>query len=83
MSMEARVYRLTEKLQKSEVEHEKSMSEVLKVTIDNYKKFEDEHFRNVSTMKETEERVRIEQTKRAKAEAEVAEMQEKNERAPI
>ena len=75
--MEARVYRLIEKLQKSEVEHEKAMSEVLKVAADNYKKLEDEHFRNVSTMKETKERVRTEETKRAKAEAEVAEMQEK------
>uniref|UniRef100_A0A2N9EWM0 Uncharacterized protein n=1 Tax=Fagus sylvatica TaxID=28930 RepID=A0A2N9EWM0_FAGSY len=77
MSMEARVYRLTEKLQKSEAEHEKSMSEVLKVVGDNYKKLEDEHFRNMNIMKETEERVRIEETKRAQAEAEVAEMQEK------
>ena len=77
MSMEARVYRLTEKLQKSEAEHEKAMSEVLKVAADNYKKLEDEHFRNVSTMKEIEERVRTEETKRAKAETEVAEMQEK------
>ena len=53
------------------------MSEVLKVAADNFKKLEDEHFRNVSTMKETKERVRTEETKRAKAEAEVAEMQEK------
>ncbi len=43
MSMEARVYRLTEKLQKSEAEHEKSMSEMLKVAGENYKKLEEEN----------------------------------------
>ena len=75
--MEARVYRLTEKLQKSSAEHEEAMSEVLKVAGDNYKRLEGEHFRNVSIMKETEERARTKETKRAKAETEVAEIQEK------
>jgi hypothetical protein len=55
MSMEARVYRLTEKLQKNAVEYEKSMSEVIRAATDNYKKLEDEHFRNVNLMKEIEE----------------------------
>ncbi len=77
MSMEARVYKLTEKLQNIKVEHEKSMSEVLKVAGDNYARLEGEHFINVTIMKETEEWVRVEESKWAKAEAEVAEMQEK------
>uniref|UniRef100_A0A2N9HFB0 Uncharacterized protein n=1 Tax=Fagus sylvatica TaxID=28930 RepID=A0A2N9HFB0_FAGSY len=77
MSMEARVYRLTEKLQNNAADHEKSMSEVIKAVTDNYTKLEDEHFRTVNLLKETEERVRTEETKRAKAEAEVAEIKEK------
>jgi hypothetical protein len=77
MSMEARVYRLTEKLQNNAADHEKSMSEVIKTATDNYTKLEDEHFRTVNLLKETEERVRTEETKRAKAEAEVAEIKEK------
>jgi multidrug efflux pump subunit AcrB len=77
MSMEARVYRLTEKLQKSEAEHEKSMSEVLKVAGENYARLEGEHHKNVITMKEAEERARTEETKRAEAEAEITKIQEK------
>jgi hypothetical protein len=54
--MEARVFRLTEKLQKKDVEHEKSMSEVLESAADSYKKLEDEHFKNINIMKEAEGR---------------------------
>jgi hypothetical protein len=77
MSMEARVYRLTEKLQKNKAEHEKNMSEVLKVAASNYKKLEDEHSKNINTMKEAEERARTEEDKRVKVEAEIIEIQEK------
>jgi hypothetical protein len=77
MSMEARVYRLTEKLQKSEAEHEKSMSEVLKVAEENYTRLESEHHKNIITMKEAEERARTEETKRVEVEAEIAKIQGK------
>lgn len=56
LSMEAKVFRLTEKLQKKDAEHEKSMSEVLEVAANNYKTLEDEHFKNINIMKEAEER---------------------------
>ena len=75
--MEARVFRLTEKLQKKDVKHEKNMSEVLENATNNYKKLEDEHFKNINIMKETEVRAQTEETKRAKAEAEIAEIREK------
>ena len=75
--MEEKVFRLTEKLQKKDAEHEKNMSEVLKAAADNYKKLEDTHFKNVNTMKEAEERARTEAAKRAKVEAEIIEIQEK------
>ncbi len=75
--MEARVFRLTEKLQKKDVEHEKSMSEVLEVAANNYKTLEDEHFKNITIMKEAEERARTEEAKRAQMEAEITEIREK------
>ena len=75
--MEASVFRLTEKLQKKEAEHEKNMSEVLENAANNYKKLEDEHFKNVNIMKEAEERARIEEAKRVQMEAELTRMQEK------
>uniref|UniRef100_A0A2N9IYU3 Uncharacterized protein n=1 Tax=Fagus sylvatica TaxID=28930 RepID=A0A2N9IYU3_FAGSY len=77
MSMEAKFYRLTEKYQKSEAEHEKAMSEMLRAAGENHKKLEDELSRNVNLMKEAEERARTEETKRAQAEAEIAKIQEK------
>jgi hypothetical protein len=77
LSMEARVFRLTEKLQKNDVEHEKNMSEVLASATDNYKKLEDEHFKNINIMKEVEERARTEEGKRIQMEAELIGMQEK------
>jgi hypothetical protein len=77
LSMEARVFRLTEKLQKKDAEHEKSMSEVLESAANNYKKLEDEHFKNINIMKEAEERARTEEAKRAQMEAEITEMREK------
>ncbi len=40
------------------------MSEVLESVADNYKKLEDEHFKNVNIMKEVEERARVEEEKR-------------------
>ena len=75
--MEARFYRLTEKHQKSEAEHEKAMSETLRAAGENHKKMEDELSRNVNLMKEAEERARTEETKRAQAEAEVTKIQKK------
>ena len=75
--MEARVFRLTEKLQKKDAEHEKSMSEVLEVAANNYKTLEDEHFKNITIMKEPEERARTEEAKRAQMEAEITEIREK------
>jgi hypothetical protein len=77
MSIEAKFYRLTEKFQKREAEHEKSMSEVLKVTGENYARLEGQHHKNIIVMKEAEERARAEETKRAKAEAEIAKLREK------
>ena len=56
MSMEAKFYRLTEKDQKSEAEHEKAMSETLRAADENHKKLEDELSRNVNLMKEAEGR---------------------------
>ena len=56
MSMEAKFYRLTEKHQKSEAEHEKAMSKTLRAADENHKKLEDELSRNVNLMKEAEGR---------------------------
>uniref|UniRef100_A0A2N9GIS9 Uncharacterized protein n=1 Tax=Fagus sylvatica TaxID=28930 RepID=A0A2N9GIS9_FAGSY len=77
LSMEARVFRLTEKLQKKDVEHEKSMSEVLESAADSYKKLEDGHFKNINIMKEAEGRARTEEEKRIQMEAELTGMREK------
>ena len=57
--------------------HEKSMAEVLESTASNYKALEEEHFRNLNTMKEAEERVKTEAAKQAQMEREMAEMREK------
>ena len=75
--MEARVFRLTKKLQKKDAKHEKSMSEVLESAADNYKKLEDEHFKNIKIMKEAEERAQAEEENRIQMEAELTGMQEK------
>jgi hypothetical protein len=75
--MEAKFFRLTEKHQKSEAEHERVMSETLRAVDENHKKLEDELSRNVNLMKEAEERAQTEETKRAQAEAEMAKIQEK------
>ena len=61
--MEARVFILTEKLQKKDAEHEKNMSEVLESAANNYKILEDEHFKNINIMKEVKERARTEEAK--------------------
>lgn len=74
-SIEAKFYRLTEKFQKNEAEHEK-MSEMLKVAGDNYARLEGQHHKNIVVMKEAEERARAEETRRAEAEAEVVRLQE-------
>ena len=63
LSMEARVFILTEKLQKKDAEHEKNMSEVLESAANNYKILEDEHFKNINIMKEVKERARTEEAK--------------------
>ena len=75
--MEARFFRLTEKLQKKDVEHEKNMSEVLENAANNYKRLEDEHFKNVNIMKEAEEPTRTEEAKRVQMEVELNGMREK------
>ncbi len=77
LSMEARVFNMTEELQTNDAKHEKSMAEVLESTTSNYKALEEEHFRNLNTMKEAEERVKTEAAKRAQMEGEMAEMREK------
>uniref|UniRef100_A0A2N9ID30 Uncharacterized protein n=1 Tax=Fagus sylvatica TaxID=28930 RepID=A0A2N9ID30_FAGSY len=69
MSMEARHFKLTEKFQKSEEEHEKAMSDMLRAAGENHKKLEDELSRSMNMLKEAEERVRTKESKRAKAEA--------------
>lgn len=56
---------MTEALQKKDAEHEKNMAEVLESAASNFKSLEEEHFRNLNAMKETEERARIETEKRA------------------
>ena len=83
LSMEVRVFRLTEKLQKKDAKHEKNMSEVLENATNNYKKLEDEHFKNINIMKETEVRARTEETKRAKAKAEIADIKEKMKKLKV
>ena len=75
--MEARVFRLTKKLQKKDAKHENSMSEVLESAADSYKKLEDEHFKNIKIMKEAEERAQAEEENRIQMEAELTGMQEK------
>jgi hypothetical protein len=77
MSMEARHYRLTEKFQKGQEEHEKAMSDTLRAAGENHKKLEDELHRSTNMLKEAEERARDEEAKRAQAEAEMAKIKEK------
>jgi flagellar biosynthesis/type III secretory pathway protein FliH len=62
LSMESRVIRMTEELQKKGAD---------------YKKLEDQHFRNVSLMKEAEEWARAEVENRERAEVELTELKEK------
>ncbi len=52
---------------------------MLRIAGENYKKLEDELSRNVNMLKEAEERVRTEESKRSKAEADVTGTQEKME----
>uniref|UniRef100_A0A2N9I354 Uncharacterized protein n=1 Tax=Fagus sylvatica TaxID=28930 RepID=A0A2N9I354_FAGSY len=67
MTMEAKFYRLSEKHQKSEAEHEKAMSDTLRAAGENLKKLEDEISEKVNLMKEAEERARTEETKRIRS----------------
>jgi precorrin isomerase len=53
------------------------MTKALASATTNYKKLEDQHFKNVNIMKEAEERARTEVAKREKIEGEMAEMKEK------
>ena len=62
LSMEASVIRMTDELQKKGAD---------------YKKLEDQHFKNVNVMKEAEERARAEVENREKIEVELAELKEK------
>jgi hypothetical protein len=77
LSMEARVFNMTEELQNKGAKHEKSMAKVLESAASNYKALEEEHFKNLNTMKEGEERAQTEAAKRAQMEREMAEMREK------
>jgi hypothetical protein len=76
-TLEARVFQMTEALQKKNIEHEKSMAEVLESVASNYKSLEEEHFKNLNAMKEAEERERIETEKQAQMEEQMAQMEEK------
>ena len=60
--MEARVIRMTDKHQKKGAD---------------YKKLEDQHFKNVNLMKEAEEQARVEMKNKEKIEVELAELKEK------
>jgi hypothetical protein len=60
--MESRVVRMTEELQQKGAD---------------YKKLEDQHFKNVNLMKEAEERARVEVENREKIEVELTELKEK------
>jgi hypothetical protein len=62
LSMESRVLRITEELQKKGAD---------------YKKLEDQHFKNIKLMKEAEEQARVEVENRKKMEVELAEQKEK------
>ena len=53
------------------------MAEVLDISASNYKTLEEEHFRNLNTMKEAEERAKTEAAKQAQMKGEMVEMQEK------
>ena len=77
LSMEARVFNMTEELQNKDAKHEKSMAKVLESAASNYKALEEEHFKNLNTMKEGEEWAQTEAAKRAQMEREMAEMREK------
>ena len=63
--MEARVFRMTEALQNKDVEHAKSLVEVMESAASNYKSLEEEHFKNLNTMKEVEKRARTDVAKQA------------------
>uniref|UniRef100_A0A2N9H9D4 Uncharacterized protein n=1 Tax=Fagus sylvatica TaxID=28930 RepID=A0A2N9H9D4_FAGSY len=62
LSMESRVLRITEELQKKGAD---------------YKKLEDQHFKNIKLMKEAEEQARVEVENRKKMEVELAKQKEK------
>ncbi len=53
------------------------MIEVLESAAINYKKLEDQHFKNINIMKEVEERARKEMANRTQMEVELNEMREK------
>jgi hypothetical protein len=74
--MEARVIRMIDELQKKDVVHEEK-AEVLANATANYKKLEDQHFKNVNLMKEAKERARTEAANRERMEGELAEMKDK------
>ncbi len=75
--MEARVFKMTEALQNKDAEHEKSIAEVLESAASNYIALEEEHFKNLNIMKEAKKQARVEATKRARMEEEMAEIKEK------
>ncbi len=75
--MEARDFCITETLQNKYAEHAKSLAEVMENAASNYKSLEEEHFKNLNTMKEVEELERSEAGKRAQTEEDMAQLKEK------
>ena len=53
--MEARVFNMAEELQNKDTKHEQNIAKVLENAASNYKALEEEHFKNLNTMKEAEE----------------------------
>ena len=75
--MEARVFNMAEELQNKDTKHEQNIAKVLENAAFNYKALEEEHFKNLNTMKEAEEWAQTETAKRAQMEGEMAEMRKK------
>uniref|UniRef100_A0A2N9J834 Uncharacterized protein n=1 Tax=Fagus sylvatica TaxID=28930 RepID=A0A2N9J834_FAGSY len=75
--MEASVFWKTEALQNKDAEQAKSLAEVMESATSNYKSLEEEHFKNLNIMKETEERTRNEAAKRIQMEEKMAQLKEK------
>ncbi len=51
---------MTEELQRKDAEHEMNMAELLESVVTSCQILEDEHFKNINTMKEAEEQAQTE-----------------------